>query len=191
MPLSPNEQTIKALYESSEDLQALGQDYPAIAADINARPLISNPVPRGTVPKPLAWPELLALVPIAEKANFLDLGTFQGWAKGIIQNEETPAEVLTALDAVLTAMAGQTGQDVLGSAKYLADIGDRPNLKNLAMVCVFQGLMNIETAGAIQSEVDATIDDPNYQSQVFGLSLAEENDLGKVTEFDVQNALNA
>ncbi len=181
---------LKILIESTPSLLALGQNYPAIAAAINEKPMVDNSSEQDTIPKPLLWQDLLALVPITEKANFLDLGSFQAWAKAIILDAETSENTLLALDSVLTVMAGETGQDVLGAAKYLAELGDRNNLKNLASVCVSQGLLSVETAAAIQTEIDTTILDPGYQLQVLGQSLAEQNDLGVVTEFDVQNALN-
>lgn len=57
---------IKAEIDSNTTMQALGDNYPAIAALFNARPPVANPAPQQQVPKRLGIRDLFGAITPAE-----------------------------------------------------------------------------------------------------------------------------
>lgn len=135
--------------------QKLTGTYEEIAAALNARPVVENPVPQGMVTK---WPTLidaLGLLTDAERAKLRDVPT---WFVTMVIN------ALGAQDAAaLTAHVG-----------LLAD---------------WQIIGN-PTARKLRNLLEATQPDAAWQAKVSGKSWADENWRGRVTEADVQAAMN-
>ena len=135
--------------------QKLSGTYEEIAAALNARPLIDNPVPQGMVTK---WPTLLdglGLLSDAERAKLRDVPS---WFVTMFIN------ALNAQDAAaLTAHVG-----------LLAD---------------WQIIGN-PTARKLRNLLAETQPDATWSAQIPGKSWADENWRGRVTEQDVQAAMN-
>jgi hypothetical protein len=135
--------------------QKLTGTYEEIAAALNARPLIDNPVPRGMVTR---WPTLidvLRLLTDAERAKLRDVPT---WFMTMVIN------ALGAQDA----------------AAFDAHVG---------LLADWQIIGN-PTARKLRNLLAETQPDATWSAQITGKSWADENWRGRVTEQDVQAAMN-
>lgn len=60
--------TLKQIIDTTPELTALGQDYAAIAAWLNERPLVANDAPQATVPHPPTLKEIFGVITVQEAA---------------------------------------------------------------------------------------------------------------------------
>lgn len=95
---------IKAEIDSNAEMQALGDNYPAVAALFNARPLVANPTPQGTIPKRLTLRDAFGVIAQAAPADLAAIGNVPGWI----------------VDRVEAAMAAN---DRIAMGNFLAIIG--------------------------------------------------------------------
>lgn len=63
----------------NEQMQSLGDNYPAIAALFNVRPEIDNPTPQGTIPKRLTLRDAFGVVAQAAPTDLAAIGNVPGW----------------------------------------------------------------------------------------------------------------
>jgi hypothetical protein len=193
--MTPKEQAIKDLYDSDQATRDAGGDYRdnvAIAAHINAletfngQPLsIANPEAQATLSEPITVADLMALVPSAEIAGFLDT-QFQSFAKTFMDANPAYSESLqNDMIKVLGAMAGNPQKsDLIQAIDFLVKTDNREGLKSFLNVLEAVENISAETNTALASKLNETKLDPNYKS-----TIANPN-RQFVTIEEVQNALN-
>jgi len=167
MALTAKEQAILDCYTTTQSVQDAGganRDNVAIAA------------------APLSIEALLAMVPADKVAGFLST-QFQDFAKAFM--ESSAHEQKGQMIQVLGAMSGNPQKsDLIQAIKYLVDTDSRSALKAFLDVLEADGKIATATNTTIAAEIDATIDQPNYQA-----TIANPN-RQFVTAQEVQNALN-
>ena len=77
--LNRQQLTILATELAKSDYITYGQDYPAIAATLNARPQVANPTPQGTVPHRWTLHQILATVVPLHPTAVADVVAVYGW----------------------------------------------------------------------------------------------------------------
>lgn len=95
---------IKAEIDRNAAMQALGDNYPAVAALFNERPQIENPMPQGQTPKRLVLRDAFGAIAQAAPTDLAKLAQVPGWM-------------------VDRAEAAMTANDRTAIANYLAIIG--------------------------------------------------------------------
>lgn len=171
---------------------ALGQDYPALAALLNARPDVPNPEPRGLVPDlPGSLAEILAILTPAERAAVVQADSIQDLAVRAWTAGQDPVElqVVVAWIAVSPAVEFET-VTVQKLADVLLDAGALDVLAALVAVVAADPGLSAETVAALSARLAQTIPDPSWTETVAGDSRATSLNLPTITSVDVQSALN-
>jgi hypothetical protein len=153
--------TLRQLIER-EDLT--GESYDAIAATLNARPMVANPVTEAPqIPKPLtSVDELFAIVFESE--------TF-----------EQDLAAITKLAQVLSV--GKVVSEYTG----VPFVGDLDKVIMMMQSPVFN--LSTASATAALARLNETMPDPSWQAQIPGQSLAAIEGLGVISPGDVQLAM--
>jgi hypothetical protein len=128
------------------------QNYPEIAALLNLKPLIDNPVPQQKVPKQLTLVDLFQAIAPKEALEIIKIPDFLNRVENSINSN----------DRISTGI-------LLEVVKIFLSESSKSNLGNL---------------------LSLTIPDPNWQSQIPGISRSEELGIYPVNEMQVQSALN-
>ena len=95
---------IRVAIDSNPAMQALGDNYPAVAALFNARPQVANPAQQQQVAKRLSLRDAFGAIAQAAPADLAAIGNVPGWI----------------VDRVEAAMAAN---DRVATANFLAIIG--------------------------------------------------------------------
>lgn len=166
------------------------QNYPALADALNFQPLHPNPVPQEQVPAPITLDALRGKLTRQEKRWILKSETLndllaQAYASSEIDEEE--------IDFVLAEFSRHpTGEKPLLVA--LLELAEAQHGESLAKLCgILLGLGKLSTGthDAVLAAMATTVPDPEWQPEVRGQSLAQENGLPTVTARQVREALNA
>ena len=136
-------------------------DYEEIARHLNKRPLIPNPNPRGDVPDPPTMGQLQGLIASMPTAQ-QDLGVI-GKIAALIRDGKAVAEY-----------TGLSNEDLPESL--------------LPMMAAYG--LSPDTLQAIKTRLAQTMPDPDWQGEIEGPSLAEQNGLGIVRPEQVQEAFS-
>jgi hypothetical protein len=152
--------TLKQLIEREE---LVGLPYEEIARTLNEKPLIDNPEPQENIIKETSIPELLGLIRRPDSETI-----------------ENDLAVLANVSSLI-----EVGEKI-GGHLSLSTQGNIPGFIDLLEV---SGL-NPDTAQILRDRLAETMPDPNYQSTIFGPSLAEEESLGFITGEQVQGAFH-
>ena len=78
--------------------------------------------------------------------------------------------------------------NLVSDIRLSVDLKSKDNL--MAYLMIVQGLISPESAGKIQSLLEATEDDPGYQQYIKSESRAQQLGIYPVSSFEVQGALN-
>ncbi len=154
--------TLQQVIHDNKAIAAMGQDYPGIAAALNAQPTVANPTPRGTVPRPLSLTDVFGVIAQLPNgaAEMAKLGKLPQWA----------------YDGGVEAM------------RERAD-GSMTNwLQTIAAICGFEAATVTAMLAAKTQLLAATIPDPNYSATIAGDSIATAAGLPFVTAAMVQAA---
>jgi hypothetical protein len=172
------------------DVLNLGQEYEAIAAQLNHTPMVANPVPAGFVQHTYDIAELLALLQPTELTSVLDISTqvFVTWINTQLKQESFSAK-FSAINLLAALAKTATGtRTVLDSIGELVNRQDRSLLTALVSVLNASGIISSNTKTVMVVYFGQTISDPNYEAQVPGKSLGESLGLPLLTAYDVQEA---
>jgi hypothetical protein len=81
---------LRKLIETTPELSELGQDYPAIAAALNARPMIENPTARQIVPKTFTINDVFHAITPVEALELYKIPNFrQDVERALAQHDMT------------------------------------------------------------------------------------------------------
>lgn len=178
---------------SSPEMQVFGQNYPAIAAALNDRPLIANSVAQPQIQRHYDLQGLMALLTPSEMQTILQNGStnFLAWA-GTRMGEPDLIFPVIAKTSLLTVIAAIANQGVTGQKAFLDVISMVVALQSrtalLAMASVLRGANYISEATNAEFQLYANTQapDPTWQAQIEGASLAEQNGLPVLDEHDIQ-----
>ncbi len=150
--------TLQQVIHAHPAIAALRQNYPAAADALNAQPTIANPMPQGTIPRPLSLTDVFGVIAQLPNgaAEMAKLGKLPQWA----------------YDGGVEAM------------RERAD-GSMTNwLQTIAAICQFDPATVTAMLAAKTQLLAATIPDPNYQVTVPGDAITD----APITANDVQPA---
>ncbi len=97
--------SLRTVIESTPELMALGNDYPAIARWLNEAPLIDNPAPQPVISKPCTVAGLFAVLPAADISLLSQLSDLLSVGQGIadatgMEYGSTPQTMLATLQGL-------------------------------------------------------------------------------------------
>lgn len=79
---------LRELIEETPELKGLGQDYPAIAAALNARPQVENPAERQRTPKAFTINDVFQAITPVEALDLYKIPNFrQDVERALVQND--------------------------------------------------------------------------------------------------------
>ncbi len=154
--------TLAQLIAQHPEIAALKQNYPGIAAVLNAPTTIDNPTPQGTVPRSISLTDVFGVIAslpngAAEMAKLQKLPDWAyngGVAAMAERNETSITNWLTTISAVVGFESTTSQAMAVAKAQLLA----------------------------------ATVPDPSWTATIAGPSLAASAGLGTVTAANVQAA---
>jgi hypothetical protein len=183
--------TLKDLIKTNN----LTGSYQAIANALNAQPLVNNPISVTQVSAANAT-SLLSVLPLGDVNAFLSQNNFIAWIQGVntkIIALETGSTKTTAIAAStgLLAVIVQNGLTNSTFSQLIVSLQTNVTaLGYLLTLLAVDGLFSSAGLTAITSELQRTVADPNYQSQIPGQSIAQAAGLGVVTPEQVQTVSN-
>lgn len=148
------------LLDLIQDHNLEGQNYEYVASFLNEKPLVSNTALIQQVPNPYKMSDFL----------------------GIIQQSQTAEADL----AIVTQIANLVG--VGESIGNHLSVSSEGNIEGFLVLLEGSGVAS-SNISAIRARAEDTIDDPDYQTQVRGMSLAESAGLGVITAEQIQGVV--
>ncbi len=172
------------------DYASLGEDYPAIAAYLNARSLVANSVTQPSIQRHYDVTDLTALLTPSELAAVMAIEpSFRLWASTLLENQAFSAvsDLLALINALVVGTTGE--RSLVQAIGVIVQLQNKSLLNSLTSVLNAASLISSQTKATIDAYADQTIPDPGYRAQIPGPSIADSLGLPTVTEFDIQEAL--
>ena len=114
---------LRTYIKEDEELTALGQDYPAIAAKINEEQEIPNPAPRGKTPKRFSIGDVFGVITPAEaKSLYMIPGFRDDVQRALMENNRAELQNL-----LMIAAADLSSESLANLSALLAQEEDDPN----------------------------------------------------------------
>lgn len=109
---------LRELIEDSPELMALGQDYPAIAAALNARPQVDNPVGRQKTPRGFTINDVFQAITPVEALDLYKIPGFrQDVERALAQNDRVGLQNYMMIASSLLSVESQVSLGALLSAE--------------------------------------------------------------------------
>ncbi len=109
---------LKEFIASSDELKALAQDYPAIAAALNARPQVENPSDRQKTPKAFTINDVFQAITPVEALDLYKIPGFrQDVERALAQNDRVGLQNYMMIASSLLSVESQVSLGALLSAE--------------------------------------------------------------------------